>query len=194
MYWDCAARHAKPRSGHILLAHSFFQHGICVVWKCEVFRTCAGDAEAIFRRAEATAKGLHEISEAITAEGGNAAASMRIAEQVKTDCSTCYVALTCATLHGDVASFVQLMKSRLLPMTGLHLISVDVDQLRELVGICSTWRLSATSPRRATRCCCRPRRATPPPWSPRHCPSTTMSAQRRPSPAGAHTFLVLYRV
>lgn len=44
----------------------------------------SGDAEAIFRRAEATAKGLCQISAAITANGGNAAASMRIAEQVQT--------------------------------------------------------------------------------------------------------------
>lgn len=44
----------------------------------------SGDAEAIFRRAEATAKGLGQISAAITANGGNAAASMRIAEQVRT--------------------------------------------------------------------------------------------------------------
>lgn len=40
-----------------------------------------GEAEAIFRRAEATARGLGQVSAAIQAEGGNAAASMRIAEQ-----------------------------------------------------------------------------------------------------------------
>lgn len=49
-----------------------------LTWHCG-----AGDAEAIFRRAEATAKGLGQISTAIRAEGGTAAASMRIAEQVK---------------------------------------------------------------------------------------------------------------
>lgn len=40
-----------------------------------------GEAEAIFRRAEATSRGLNQLSAAIKAEGGSAAASMRIAEQ-----------------------------------------------------------------------------------------------------------------
>ena len=41
----------------------------------------AGQAEAILRTAEATAKGIHSISGAITERGGGEAATMRIAEQ-----------------------------------------------------------------------------------------------------------------
>lgn len=41
----------------------------------------AGEAEAIFRRAEATARGLNQVSSAITAAGGAQAASYRVAEQ-----------------------------------------------------------------------------------------------------------------
>lgn len=40
-----------------------------------------GEAEAIFARAEATAKGISKLSNAIRAEGGSEAASLRIAEQ-----------------------------------------------------------------------------------------------------------------
>lgn len=51
--------------------------------KCKVILLCGvpGEAEAIFRRAEATARGLGQLSTAIRADGGGAAASMRIAEQ-----------------------------------------------------------------------------------------------------------------
>ncbi|KAH8936989.1 hypothetical protein BDL97_16G002100 [Sphagnum fallax] len=40
-----------------------------------------GEAEAIFARAQATSKGIKVLSEAIRAEGGSEAASLRIAEQ-----------------------------------------------------------------------------------------------------------------
>jgi hypothetical protein len=40
-----------------------------------------GEAEAILARAEATSKGIHLLSNAIRAEGGSEAASLRIAEQ-----------------------------------------------------------------------------------------------------------------
>ncbi|KAG6544022.1 hypothetical protein Mapa_014545 [Marchantia paleacea] len=40
-----------------------------------------GEAEAIFAKAEATAKGIRELSEALRAEGGPEAASLRVAEQ-----------------------------------------------------------------------------------------------------------------
>lgn len=40
-----------------------------------------GEAEAIFTRAEATARGIHKLSNAIRTEGGAEAASLRIAEQ-----------------------------------------------------------------------------------------------------------------
>ncbi|GAQ85502.1 hypothetical protein KFL_002380140 [Klebsormidium nitens] len=40
-----------------------------------------GEAEAIFQRAEATSRGLQVISDAITAQGGAEAASLRVAEQ-----------------------------------------------------------------------------------------------------------------
>ncbi|CAM6112721.1 unnamed protein product [Calypogeia fissa] len=40
-----------------------------------------GEAEAIFARAQATAKGIKELSDAIRAEGGAEAASLRVAEQ-----------------------------------------------------------------------------------------------------------------
>ena len=56
---------------------------LCIQFVSSAFCRTSGDAEAIFRRAEATAKGLGQISAAITANGGNAAASMRIAEQVQ---------------------------------------------------------------------------------------------------------------
>lgn len=52
-----------------------------VTQACQIDRLRAGEAQAIFRRAEATAKGLGELSSAIQAEGGGSAASMRIAEQ-----------------------------------------------------------------------------------------------------------------
>ena len=41
----------------------------------------AGEAEAIFRRAEATARGLDEVSRAIGASGGANAAAYELAEQ-----------------------------------------------------------------------------------------------------------------
>lgn len=40
-----------------------------------------GEAQAIFARAEATSKGIKELSNAIRAEGGSEAASLRVAEQ-----------------------------------------------------------------------------------------------------------------
>ncbi|KAL3687153.1 hypothetical protein R1sor_013462 [Riccia sorocarpa] len=40
-----------------------------------------GEAEAIFAKAEATAKGIRELSDAIRADGGHEAASLRVAEQ-----------------------------------------------------------------------------------------------------------------
>ena len=42
----------------------------------------AGEAEAIYRRADATAKGINLVSQAVTAHGGSEAASLRVAEQV----------------------------------------------------------------------------------------------------------------
>ena len=42
----------------------------------------AGEAEAIYRRADATAKGISLVSQAVTAHGGSEAASLRVAEQV----------------------------------------------------------------------------------------------------------------
>lgn len=41
----------------------------------------SGEAEAIYRRADATAKGLNLVSEAVTTQGGAQAASLRVAEQ-----------------------------------------------------------------------------------------------------------------
>lgn len=41
----------------------------------------AGEAEAIYRRADATAKGIGLVSQAVTAHGGSEAASLRVAEQ-----------------------------------------------------------------------------------------------------------------
>ena len=52
-----------------------------VTHACQTACLRAGEAQAIFRRAEATAKGLGELSSAIQAKGGGSAASMRIAEQ-----------------------------------------------------------------------------------------------------------------
>ena len=43
--------------------------------------TAAGEAEAIYRRADATAKGIGLVSQAVTAHGGSEAASLRVAEQ-----------------------------------------------------------------------------------------------------------------
>jgi len=44
----------------------------------------AGEAEAIYRRADATAKGISLVSQAVTAHGGSEAASLRVAEQYLT--------------------------------------------------------------------------------------------------------------
>ncbi|KAL3153776.1 hypothetical protein ABBQ32_013362 [Trebouxia sp. C0010 RCD-2024] len=52
--------------------------------KQDAINRATGEAEAIFLRAEATGRGLGLISEAIQADGGNEAASMRIAEQYLT--------------------------------------------------------------------------------------------------------------
>jgi regulator of protease activity HflC (stomatin/prohibitin superfamily) len=41
----------------------------------------AGEAEAIFRRAEATGQGIELLANAVRAEGGGEAVSLRIAEQ-----------------------------------------------------------------------------------------------------------------
>ena len=41
----------------------------------------AGEAEAIYRRSDATAKGIDLVSEAVTTPGGAQAASLRVAEQ-----------------------------------------------------------------------------------------------------------------
>ena len=41
----------------------------------------SGEAEAIYRRADATAKGLNLVSVAVTTRGGAQAASLRVAEQ-----------------------------------------------------------------------------------------------------------------
>lgn len=49
--------------------------------KQDAINRATGEAEAIFLRAEATGRGLEMISSAIQADGGNEAASMRIAEQ-----------------------------------------------------------------------------------------------------------------
>ena len=43
--------------------------------------TAVGEAEAIYRRADATAKGIGLVSQAVTAHGGSEAASLRVAEQ-----------------------------------------------------------------------------------------------------------------
>ena len=40
-----------------------------------------GEAEAIYRRSDATAKGIDLVSEAVTTPGGAQAASLRVAEQ-----------------------------------------------------------------------------------------------------------------
>lgn len=52
--------------------------------KQDAINRATGEAEAIFLRAEATGRGLEIISSAIQADGGNEAASMRIAEQYLT--------------------------------------------------------------------------------------------------------------
>lgn len=52
--------------------------------KQDAINRATGEAEAIFLRAEATGRGLGLISQAIQADGGNEAASMRIAEQYLT--------------------------------------------------------------------------------------------------------------
>ncbi|KAK9806143.1 hypothetical protein WJX72_003176 [[Myrmecia] bisecta] len=49
--------------------------------KMDAINRATGEAEAIFRRAEATSRGLQVVSEAIKANGGSEAASMRVAEQ-----------------------------------------------------------------------------------------------------------------
>ena len=47
----------------------------------QVTHNVAGEAEAIYRRADATAKGISLVSQAVTAHGGSEAASLRVAEQ-----------------------------------------------------------------------------------------------------------------
>lgn len=46
-----------------------------------VSHACAGEAEAIYARSAATARGLEEVSAAITGHGGSEAAGLRVAEQ-----------------------------------------------------------------------------------------------------------------
>ncbi len=41
----------------------------------------SGEAEAIYRRADATAKGINIVSEAVAGPGGSEAAALRVAEQ-----------------------------------------------------------------------------------------------------------------
>ncbi|GBG75019.1 hypothetical protein CBR_g19534 [Chara braunii] len=66
----------KSQEAMITSENTTFQVGECVwVWASE-----PGEAEAIFQRAEATARGIQRLAEAIGAEGGNEAASLRIAE------------------------------------------------------------------------------------------------------------------
>ena len=72
-----------------------------------VLRFCvmsAGEAEAIYRRADATAKGINLVSQAVTAHGGSEAASLRVAEQV---CMPFWSALPnkrlCASIYPGVA-------------------------------------------------------------------------------------------
>ena len=50
-------------------------------WELTLLRNAAGEAEAIYRRADATAKGIGLVSQAVTAHGGSEAASLRVAEQ-----------------------------------------------------------------------------------------------------------------
>ncbi len=50
-------------------------------WIFTLLCNAAGEAEAIYRRADATAKGIGLVSQAVTAHGGSEAASLRVAEQ-----------------------------------------------------------------------------------------------------------------
>lgn len=52
-----------------------------VVYVLSRHPTCTGEAEAIYRRADATAKGIAIVSEAVTGPGGSEAAALRVAEQ-----------------------------------------------------------------------------------------------------------------
>ncbi|CAL5227063.1 g9967 [Coccomyxa viridis] len=49
--------------------------------KMDAINRATGEAEAIYRRADATAKGIGLVSQAVTAHGGSEAASLRVAEQ-----------------------------------------------------------------------------------------------------------------
>ena len=66
-----------------------FENGLDVGLSLRVLQpSCAeyaaGEAEAIYRRADATAKGISLVSQAVTAHGGSEAASLRVAEQYLT--------------------------------------------------------------------------------------------------------------
>lgn len=49
--------------------------------RTEAINHAMGEAEAIFRRSEATAKGLHVVADALGTGGGPNAAQLRVAEQ-----------------------------------------------------------------------------------------------------------------
>ena len=78
-----------------------------------------GEAEAIFRRAEATARGLDEVSRAIGASGGANAAAYELAEQYvaafKVRCRT-VLCLACSaeawTLRSDTVQLILTGSSR----------------------------------------------------------------------------------
>ena len=59
-----------------------------------------GEAEAIFRRAEATARGLDEVSRAIGSSGGASAAAYELAEQYVAAFKVCDIALI-STMRSD---------------------------------------------------------------------------------------------